>query len=503
MTLEASAQARWPDRMPFLAAVVVFAGLSILCATTSSGFLEADGCTHYLYARFAFAYPAYFVDIWGRPLKTALYAPAAATLGLVGVRGMSLAIAVAVAVTAYTLAKGQRYRWPALAGVFVLAQPLVFLHSFSELTELPFALLLGLAFLAYQRQQWWAVTLLCGLSPLGRPEGFGIVALAGCVLAYHRRWTWLPILAAPVLGWQVAGAVLYREPQHWWNWLPRHWPYAGDSAYQPGPLWHFLVLMPAVVGPLTFPLTCCGLFARRTGTAADERHLRRCDAMIVALPLIVFVGHSVLFALGKMASNGEIRYMLVVAPFWALLGCRGMEWFWQTFVLVDGRPVRGWRSPYWWAGVLAIAPVTANSAYQVLPLVQTEDWRQARRIAEWYESSDTARDYPRLLVSHPGFFYFLDIAPVDPRVVEWTRDAVLDPPDGTLVVWHHVYGAYNADRRKVVAESALASAGYVEGAAAGRVGDWVIVRSARRADGTPSTGPWPPETLKPLVRSAD
>ncbi|MCS7034918.1 MAG: hypothetical protein NZ561_13140, partial [Phycisphaerae bacterium] len=151
-----------PDLAPIAIAITVFAGLSLLCAVASKGFLEADGCTHYLYARWAFQYPSYFVDIWGRPLKTALYAPAAAAFGLLGVRVTSLLVAIAVAGTAYLLARGQNYRWPALALIFTLGQPLVFLHSFSELTELPFALLLGCSFLAYQRRRYPALALLAG-----------------------------------------------------------------------------------------------------------------------------------------------------------------------------------------------------------------------------------------------------------------------------------------------------------------------------------------------------
>ncbi len=50
---------------------------------------------------------------------------------------------------------------------------------FSELTELPFAFLLAAAFLAYVRRWFFLMAILIGLSPLGRPEGFGFLIL-GC-----------------------------------------------------------------------------------------------------------------------------------------------------------------------------------------------------------------------------------------------------------------------------------------------------------------------------------
>ena len=61
---------RW---VPIVLATLIFSTLSLLAAVTSEGFLEADACTHYQYAKFAFAEPHYFVNVWGRPLVTALY----------------------------------------------------------------------------------------------------------------------------------------------------------------------------------------------------------------------------------------------------------------------------------------------------------------------------------------------------------------------------------------------------------------------------------------------
>ena len=155
-----------PDGLPVTLAIVCFAALSIAAAITSEGFLEADACTHYLYARFAFQQPHYFINIWGRPMG----------------------LAIGCALVAYRIAKNQKYRWPALALIFTLAQPLVFLHSFSELTELPVAFLLGLAFWAYQKRQWFWTAVLVGLLPLSRPEGFGLLILGALALLVHRRW---------------------------------------------------------------------------------------------------------------------------------------------------------------------------------------------------------------------------------------------------------------------------------------------------------------------------
>src|SRR3954452_18035244 len=72
--LAPASDARRSDAWPILIAVVAFSGMSIWGSVTSEGFLEADSCTHYLYARFAFTEPHYLVNVWGRPLCTGLYA---------------------------------------------------------------------------------------------------------------------------------------------------------------------------------------------------------------------------------------------------------------------------------------------------------------------------------------------------------------------------------------------------------------------------------------------
>src|SRR5437762_14392282 len=77
----------WPV---MVAAALIFSVLSIWGAVKSEGFLEADACTHYQYARFALGEPHYLVNVWGRPFATALYAIPAVLTGRIGVRLTSL-----------------------------------------------------------------------------------------------------------------------------------------------------------------------------------------------------------------------------------------------------------------------------------------------------------------------------------------------------------------------------------------------------------------------------
>ena len=81
----------------------IFSALSITCAITSAGFLEADACTHYQYARFALEEPHYLVNVWGRPFVTGLYAIPATLAGRIGVRITSLLCALAIGLIAASI----------------------------------------------------------------------------------------------------------------------------------------------------------------------------------------------------------------------------------------------------------------------------------------------------------------------------------------------------------------------------------------------------------------
>ena len=349
-----------PALAPILISAAVFSALSLWVALASHGFLEADGAVHYLMARFAWGRPWMFTDIWGRPLVTTLYAVPAAVGGLVGTRLTSLAIALATAGVAWRIARGQRVAYAALAFVFTLAQPVLFLHSASELTELPFALLGGLAFWAYQRRQFAVFALLCGLMPLARPEGFGGALVAAVAVCLHRRPWWVVLTVGPLvawsgLGWHFNGGA--STGGAWYAWLYDNWPWSGDSVYDRGPLLKFVGVLPAIVGPFVVPATLIGaglclaavapirsFFAAGDDAHREDFNRRRCDVLVAAVPIGVLVVHSVLYATGKMASNGEPRYLLTAAPFWAVLSARGFAWACERLhVTPRVRPRRAWR----------------------------------------------------------------------------------------------------------------------------------------------------------------
>ncbi len=183
------------------------------------------------------------------------------------------------------------------------------------------------------------------------------------------------------------------------SWLKDNWPYAAQSVYDRKSIFHFAMLLPAVVSPFFFPATIVGI----------AKLLRdRARWLIAAIPLLVLVVHSLLTATGKMASNGELRYLLVVAPFWAVLAAEG----WTSL-----SAQLHWRHTWGWIAIASLFPLILNNhlgigpvrlGYQILPLHFMPDWLEARDVADLVGHGDLRNQYPKLLASNVAIYYFLD-----------------------------------------------------------------------------------------------
>ena len=473
------------SRRVALTATLVFSSLWLAAAAASAGFGPADGCMHFLFARFALRDPHNFVDMWARPLCTLLYAFPAAIGGRMGACTMSWLVALGCACVAWRVAQGQKLRLPVLAFIFTLCQPLLFLHTLTAMTELPFALVLGAAFLAFQSRRGLLAALLISLTPLGRPEGFGFLLLGAIAFTLARQWAAVAILPIGLILWDLAGWVIGRCEGSWWKWLPGHWPYAGTSMYGHGNPLTFVAVLPVVVSPLVLPAMLVGIqqsLKRSTtpGRDSSASHLARCRALTALIPLFVLLVHSYLYAAGKMASDGEARYLLVVAPFWGVLAARGWEWLTDQFHV---------RFPLRWAAFAALTPIIANVARPVVPLRPPPDWYVARRFAEWYRSGEVQWRYPKIGASHPAVFYHLDRSPTDGRgIVEWKRESLLFPEPGTLLVWDPICGNKNASPDRAVDVKDLVQAGWVENEGADAFLNAPPVERAGEEVGAP--GPW-------------
>ena len=301
---------------------------------------------------------------------------------------------------------------------------------------------------------------------------------------YNRRWQIL-LLPLPIIVWDRLGWWLYGgSPGPWWAvtaWLRDNWPYSETSVYESGPLLKFVGMLPAATGPMLLPFVLFGsvaaalgwslrpresvTYATKTGDGgrtldyADPQaghpvpsrprwrdwrdHGTRVGWVIVFVPWFVLVVHSLLHWTGKMASSGDVRYLVAVSPFWALLAARGFDW-------LAGR--LAWNLSKWgitFAAVLfAVLPLAAvELGYPVVPLEMDQPGRDALVVADWYERGDLKRSHPHLVTDHPILWYALD---VNPQRNGGGKPTVRAARPGSVFLWHDIYSQYNADDRYVV-----------------------------------------------------
>jgi len=442
---------------PEIATLLVFVVLAILGAFFSDGFVTADACTHYLFAKYAFSDPVNFVDVWARPLCTLIDAIPAHFGNVLLVRLTHIAIAIGCAVVARAIARTQSIPRPGLALLFTLGAPLFFIFSFSEMTELPLALVLGLAFLCYQKERWLTFAFLAGLLPTARPEGFGFVALVAIALLLHRRWLSLIPLIAPLLAWDLAGWLLTNRPVAWYAWLVHAWPWSEQGLYGRGNIFTFVAVLPVIVPPLILPATLVGigrsLTLRKSGSNA-HRHTRICRVLIAAIPLSILVGHSMLRFFGKFGSFGEARYLLICAPFWGVLSAWGFESISQRL---------HFRHPWRIATVAVILPALINLISPAVPIHLAPDWQTARRFADVYQSEHLEDHYPHVIAAHPAVPYFLHTDPnAGNRQDAFTAARIKSLPPGTLLIWDPVYCTTNAIAEDAFTPDQLRAAGWIE-----------------------------------------
>ncbi len=281
---------------------------------------QQDGGHHFLFARYAWAHPEFFVGVWNRPLFTFLYA-FPALLGYPAAKIFTVVIALVTAWQTYRLAEQLKLEraWFAIALLFL--EPSYFLLSSETMTEPLFALLFVVGVRLHLAGRVGAGMVVASLLPLTRPEGFFLIPLwVVWVLAASRdtraRWQRMPgltRLATGLVAWWIAAFIITGDPffiRH--NW-PTGWT-AADRTYGTGPIWIYIARLPEMAGPLLAFVFLFGLIT--------SLRLRRLTLLTSAF-LTLFVVHSAIRAAGAFGSAGYARYFLSVSPAIAIMTLAG------------------------------------------------------------------------------------------------------------------------------------------------------------------------------------
>lgn len=333
------------NRLIVWISTLVFVTLGLTFGLLSNGVHHDDDLTHFMFARWAWTFPGYLVNVWGRPGFTV---PVSLVAGLGDretawhlARGLSTVVTMAGALLAAGMARRLGIRtWAWVVGLCYL-QPLNTVLSYTTLTENFTALYL----------------------------------IASLCLLHRRRFVWASVVFSLVLVSRLETVILL--PVWWWY----VWRRARSASTSPlivfasvfATLWapavqnvvHFIIFgtWPASVffrpsgsteylatGPLAFLpplLLATSPFVLLLAMIGARRLVRRGAGDVVALAGVYLATHWLIKWFGVFASGGFARFVVAVSPLLAVAAAAGLD------VVAEATRRRGRRMM--WIGLSAFA----------------------------------------------------------------------------------------------------------------------------------------------------
>ena len=306
-----------PSWLPAALALGATASLLALLALTSETLGSGDSFLHYLISRQAWSRPELFLDVWGRPVFTVVYA-VPALLGLQAVRLWSVAISLVTCYATYRMAVAERSKLALMVIPLLVLQPEYLRASFDGLTELLFACLLALALWAFRRDRWLLSAALASLFSMARWEGI-LLILVWAFFLWSRRRLLSFLVFVPHLLWNLFTAIYYRD-----------WPAVlfpldllfRDRSFTPKTYsWTDLLYYPVngldLLGPALLLLAQLGLIV------AGRRHKRLLTALVAMVAFYVLAAWAMPGVRG--AAVPMLRYFVCLAPLIVLYGLDGLN----------------------------------------------------------------------------------------------------------------------------------------------------------------------------------
>lgn len=318
--------------------------LRLALCVTLGGFLAAATCifmspdglhhfddiTHFLFARWAWQWPSYLLDHWGRPGFTVPYFPLA-FLGWTADKLLSAALSAAAGYFAFRIAQNAGIRNAWAAALFAWVQPLYFQLAQTTLTETPLAFYLAAAVLLAVRGRWEWSSMLLSLGFVTRHEAILFLPIwaffawrAGVNLLRLWPLAWAPIVvnAAAWLTGMTTAIELYFQPKPSSQYGSDGWlTFVARSMHAWGPGVSALALaglaaMLAKGGTEVASDSLSAGCSRQTGS--DSGRVRDSVAMarklVCACIAAYFIAQTIIRVFGLFDSGGYARFLVPIGP---------------------------------------------------------------------------------------------------------------------------------------------------------------------------------------------
>ncbi|MDA0194502.1 MAG: hypothetical protein O2887_05665 [Bacteroidetes bacterium] len=386
-----------------------------------------DSITHYLYAKYAFKYPEFFLHHWAKPIFMLLAAPFA-QFDFIGIKIFNISMFLASSVLVYKLSKELRLNNAPLATLFCLISPLSILLVFSGLTEYTFNTLLILSIYLITIKRLSLSLLIVSFLPFVRPEGVLIIGVFGLFLILRKNYLHVFLLTIGHIVYSVAGASLHNDL----FWVFTQNPNATlEIMYGAGSFLYFFVIEYHILGPIIYSLVFIGLFI----FIRDHKSFVHGEIilLIIASFLVYFIAHGAFHYFGIFKSMGQKRVMIATTSLTAIIAIIGFNWL----------EIKGWRI----LG-LAISKVFLILAilfpFSTLPgsiswkeyIFFRDEQKVAHQAADFIKENGLLTDTTRLFCNYPSIYLHLDRDMFDQNFnLKLNNGTVSQARDGDIIIW--------------------------------------------------------------------
>ncbi len=306
----------------FLALSIFIFLLGIALSTNTTG-NSGDSVTHYLFSRYAFKYPQFFLHHWAKPVFV-LLTSAFSQFGFKGIMVFNCLCASLAAFFTVRTAKLLKIRNSLLVYLIIFSSPLYFKMIFSGLTEYLFALFLIVGIYLFCNTKYITSLAIVSFLPMIRSEGLLILGVFGIALLVIRKYSLLPFLTIGQVVYSVIGTFYYRDVL----WVFNRIPYAGSgSHYGKGELLDFFHRLNYVIEKPIYIFLIIGILGISVRYFLQDRNIGQNIGTYLVLSsfLVIFIAHSIFWWLGMFGSMGLPRVLNAVVPMIAILALKGIQ----------------------------------------------------------------------------------------------------------------------------------------------------------------------------------
>lgn len=300
--------------------LLVFVILSIIAVSTKGTGGAGDSLTHFFISEISWQDPSYLLYSWGKPIFTLLSSPWA-QFGFDGMEIFNILCGTLASFFTCLVALQLKKSWSWAIPFIAFVAPAFYTYLFTGLTE-PLAALMTIAsvWLCLSGRVAWGF-ILASFLPFCREEARVFLLFFAVFAMLNGHWKKIPLLFTGFIVYSLAAWIGLGDPLFFVSSVYG----MTNSPYGHGEWYHYLDRLQIMLGIPGIVMAALGLiqFALRA-LKRKGPEWRKEIWLVHGIFFVLLFGHSLVWALGAMASAGLERTLITVFPLLWLIMLDGL-----------------------------------------------------------------------------------------------------------------------------------------------------------------------------------